>query len=102
MPVRLAGGAAFVTPGVRIDLFAGPSDSAALDGPIAPATTPPAGGHLVAAQNLLVLAVHGVDIDSGAASTTSSEVLVAMDRGTAARLAALQGRQIFAALDKSP
>jgi len=91
--------ATLVHPGDHVDVLAGPPEGVAL-------TTPPgksgvvSAGAMLVAEDVAVLAVlPPTDAEGGSGDAL---VLVATDRGTALRIAALQGRQVLAVVGNSP
>jgi hypothetical protein len=88
-----AGASGFLRTGDRVDLYATPGSSG--DPP-----TCAAAGRTPLGSGLRVLAVDGPS--GGLGSDGTSRLVVAMARGTAAELAALQTCGMFAVLDKDP
>jgi len=87
------GASAFLRAGDRVDLYATPGTSG--DPPACAAAGPTALG-----SGLRVLAVRGPS--GGLGDDGTSRLIIAVGRGTAAQLAALQTCGMFAVLDKDP
>jgi pilus assembly protein CpaB len=91
--------ASFIRPGDHVDVLAGPADENA---PLGSPDEPPAAGSqaVAVAQAVAVLAV--LPPTNAAANTDTTQVIIATDRGTALRLAALPGRQVLAVVADPP
>ncbi len=87
---------AFVHPGDRVDVLAGPTDPFA-DGSTAPVA--PGDATVVArgARVLAVVAARGTSVDDGA-----TQLVLATDRATAPRLAGTGSRRVVALVGHSP
>jgi pilus assembly protein CpaB len=91
--------ASFVHPGDHVDVLAGPADENAPVG--SPAEPRAARSRAVAvAQAVAVLAV--LPPTNSPASTDTTQVIIATDRGTALRLAAWPGHQVLAVVADPP
>ncbi len=91
--------ASFVHPGDHVDVLAGPADENA---PVGSSGEPAAASSraVAVAQAVAVLAV--LPPTNAAASTDTTQVIIATDRGTALRLAALPGHQVLAVVADPP